>query len=155
MGGSARVTGVFGVFYTGFAQIVFLDAAGHEVSRTNPVDVSPLQPYRLDTVVDLPDGATQAKLMITDSRRVDVAALGQVGITNFQPTASAELVEVPEPAAPAAATVPDLNLKPGGAAPVSTPMPAAGQVPAGKLSENEPGADGTAEGQRTVGGSGD
>jgi len=152
MGESARVTGVFGVFYTGFAQIVFSDDKGRELARTNPVDVSPLQPYRLDTVVDLPDGATQAKLMITDHRRVDVAALGQVGITDFKPTPPPELAETPEGEQPAATpTIPDLNLKPGGAAPVSTPMPSAGLSSPGRRSDNEPADAGTAERQSTVG----
>ena len=150
---SARVTGVFGVFYTGFAQIVFSDDEGTELARTNPVPVSPLQPYRLEAVAKLPDGATQAKLMITDHRRVDVAALGQVGISEFKPSPPAELAEPPKGEEPVAEpTVPAVDLKPGSAAPVSTPMPTATQVAPGKLDDAPADGSGTAERQQTVGG---
>jgi len=151
MGASARVTGIFGVFYTGFAQIVFSDDDGRELSRTNPVGITPLQPYRLDTVADLPT-ARPGAVMISDHRRVDVAMLGQVGLTDFKPSPAAELVEAPAADQPAATpTVPAIDLKPGGAAPVSSPMPAAGQIPPGKLSDDDPASSGKSEGQSTVG----
>ncbi|NUP98695.1 MAG: hypothetical protein HUU35_02445 [Armatimonadetes bacterium] len=144
LGDSVQLRGVFGTFHTGHAQVAFFDQQGALLARTEPVPVSPLQPYRLDTISVLPDGAVRAALLITNYRRVDIAELSDAPIKDLEPDKPEDLAIEPRPitAAGGAPAEP-------GTAPTATPMPAAaepGEVkPTGRPPAAEPAkADGGA-----------
>lgn len=130
LGDTVKLNGVFGTFYTGHAQIVFYNEAGQELARTAPVALSPTQPYRLDSVANLPDGTVRAALMITNSRRVDIAVLADSGIEEIQPEPGAAVVAEPTTpsgeaeATPAAEPVAEPAIGPEPAA-AGTTMPTA------------------------------
>ena len=75
--------GVFGVFYTGFAQVVFLDKDGTELARTSPVAVNPLVEYRLNQPAALPDGATQVSLVLLSAERVQLGELARCAVSEL------------------------------------------------------------------------
>lgn len=76
--------GVFGVFYTGFAQVVFLNKDGAELARTSPVAVNPLTEYRLNQPAALPDGATQASLVLLTADRVQIGELDRCLVSELK-----------------------------------------------------------------------
>lgn len=132
LGDSVHLTGTFGVFYTGFATVEFYDLDGKPLARTQPVPVTPLQPYLMDTMAPLPDGAVRAALLIQTSRRVDVAELSDCGITEVRATPAGELAAKPEeakpteqPTAPTVTVTTETPREPAAEA----PMPAAGEGP--------------------------
>ena len=91
---SVRFTGVFGSFYTGHAQLAFYNEQGETLARTEPIAVSPMEPYKLDTIAHLPDGAVRAALIIRNHRRADVDVLSDTGVAELQPN-----LRSPEPLA--------------------------------------------------------
>ena len=63
-GGQARVTGVFGVFFLGEAQLAWLDAAGGELGVEHLAEVTPHEVFALDRLATLVTGACTAELRI-------------------------------------------------------------------------------------------
>lgn len=147
---TVQLSGLFGSFYAGYAQVAFHNAAGEELARTEPMEVSPARPYALDTVAPLPDGAVTARLVILNHRRSDVATLSEVSIVPVDPTAVQPAVDSGEGARRGDAPVPGVTTQltapgaPGEAGTTSTtetplqpeppigpeplPMPAVGEV---------------------------
>jgi hypothetical protein len=90
---TVAVKGVFGVFYQGWAQLVWRDKAGAELARGEPTKVTPLQPYRLDTVLSPPAAAVQVALEVLSRDRVPVGVLAQAPVTDR----TAAKAETPKP----------------------------------------------------------
>jgi len=122
---TAMLSGVFGVFYTGFAQVVFYDKDGGELARTAPVAVNPLTEYRLAQPAALPDGAVQASLVLLSADRVQLGELDSCLLSELKPKKAEDVAvgdkkATGQPAttpAPPAATTPPGGSAPSGAQP--------------------------------------
>ncbi len=141
LAGSVHLKGVFGVFYTGFAQVAFFDKDGQTLSRTAPVSVTPTQPFRLDTQAILPDGAVRAAVVISSQRRVDVAELSDAVIAEIKPGKEGELAIQPKPAEgkpePSTPKI-DVSAEKPTTAPVRNPMPSAAEAGTPATADSKP-----------------
>ena len=63
-----RLTGVFGVFYLGNVQLVWLDGAGGELSVETVGPVNPLDVLTIDMVRCVPEGADGVQLRVADGQ---------------------------------------------------------------------------------------
>ena len=78
--GRTWVAGTFGVFALGRAAVVFQGADGKELSRLDCGDVTPLEPFVLNRVVDMPAGTARVTLDIRDAAGNPLGNLGTIDL---------------------------------------------------------------------------
>jgi hypothetical protein len=81
------ITGNYGVFYVGKANLVFLDNSGQKIGEGAEHSVSPLENFNLSESVAVPDSTQEVQLCIYDENRnlinvLDELDLIPTGITN-------------------------------------------------------------------------
>jgi hypothetical protein len=80
------LSAIYGVFYTGTAKIVFIDAQGQLLSEGQPHTVTPLIEFQLQETVGIPNGAKLAKLQVYNTKNELVGILESLDVSGF-PTA--------------------------------------------------------------------
>jgi hypothetical protein len=80
------LSAIYGVFYTGTAKIVFIDAQGQLLSEGQPHTVTPLIEFQLQETVGIPNGAKSAKLQVYNTKNELVGILESLDVSGF-PTA--------------------------------------------------------------------
>ena len=66
-GDQADLTGTYGIFYVGNAEIVFKDAGGKVLGTGGRIAVTPLETFVLDVTVQPPSGTRRIELVIEDA----------------------------------------------------------------------------------------
>ena len=82
-GTSAQVSGVFGVFFPGEAEISFKSRSGEELRALSLGQVSPEEVFRLNRQEPLPAGTWRVSLTVRDARGFDRGELGNVVLADL------------------------------------------------------------------------
>jgi hypothetical protein len=80
VGGGLRLTGFFGVFYTGRLLARLYDARGVALKNLEILKVDPLEAVSLDTTIPSPPETDRVSLHLLDERGLDRGALGEVEV---------------------------------------------------------------------------
>ena len=78
--GGVRLTGFFGVFYTGHLVARGYDAGGVALKTVDVTKADPLEAVSLDTVIPVPPEAATVSLHLVDERGLDRGSLGETEI---------------------------------------------------------------------------
>jgi hypothetical protein len=84
-GGALRLSGRFGVFYSGSARVRILDAGGNQLSESGPVRISPDSPLVMQTAfpsVSATAGARTIELVVYDGQGKAIDTLARCAIRN-------------------------------------------------------------------------
>lgn len=73
--GGVRVTGVFGVFFLGDVQLVWLDGGGVELAAETVAPANPLDVLTIDLVRRVPEGSHTVQLRVVDGRKEPIDSL--------------------------------------------------------------------------------
>jgi hypothetical protein len=78
IGSSVQLTGNFGVFYPGRAEVSFKSPAGEELLALPLGQVSPDEPFQFDRRVDLPKRIRRISLILRDADGANRGELGNI-----------------------------------------------------------------------------
>ena len=76
--GKVRLSGTFGVFYTGYLVARLYDEHGHAATSMQVAEASPTELISLDTIVASPENVSRVSIHLVDERGVDRGALQEV-----------------------------------------------------------------------------
>lgn len=80
--GKIKLSGSFGVFYSGRAVAHFYDEHGHSVGITPIVDVDPSKAVSLDTEISSPPKSARLSIHVVDENGLDRGALQEVPVSS-------------------------------------------------------------------------
>jgi hypothetical protein len=80
--GKIKLSGSFGVFYSGRAMAHFYDEHGHSVGITPIVEVDPSKVVSLDTVINPPAKSARLSIHVVDESGTDRGALQEVPVSS-------------------------------------------------------------------------
>jgi hypothetical protein len=80
--GKIKLSGSFGVFYSGRAIAHFYDEHGHSVGVTPIVDIDPSKAVSLDTEISSPAKSARLSIHVVDERGIDRGALQEVQVSS-------------------------------------------------------------------------
>jgi len=104
MADTIRVKGTFGVFHESTASFAFYGADDKLLAKSGSVAVSPLEVWKLDEVMRLPEGAVRVAIVLETKDRVEIGPLASVTLPPAGETPEVLATEAPGETGPATAT---------------------------------------------------
>lgn len=102
--GTVQLKGTFGVFHEGTASFAFYGADDQLLAKSGSVAVSPLEVWKLDEVMRLPEGAVRVAIVLETKDRVEIGILASVILQPVGETPEVLAAEAPDKSGTAPAT---------------------------------------------------